>query len=92
MRRVLQYFATRKKWWSDLAEYPPMIRDQAPRSVPPQPDAKILGGKRAYALRQANIQERIADNCKYEWRGLSEQLLSMGERDPTVMVEHSNLD
>ena len=89
MRRVLQYFETRKKWWSRLAEDPPMIQNQTPHSAPPIPDDKILGGKRAYALRQANIQERISANCKYQWEGLSEKLLSMDGRDPTIMVEHS---
>ncbi|KJA17059.1 hypothetical protein HYPSUDRAFT_70954 [Hypholoma sublateritium FD-334 SS-4] len=90
MRRVLQYFTTCKEWWTKLAENPPMIREQTPRSVPPIPNVKILDGKRAYALRQASIQERIVDNCKYQWRGLSEQLLSMDGRDPMIMVEHSN--
>ena len=89
MRRVLQYFERRKEWWSRLAEDPPMIRDQTPHSAPSIPDDKILGGKRAYALRQANIQERISANCKYQWKGLSQKLLSMDGRDPTIMVEHS---
>ena len=97
MRRIKQYFANRQEWWQNLAANPIMIaKDNANISeVSPElnaihlkEDQHILDGKRAYALRQADIQERMSSACETEWLGLPEKLITMKGRDARVMVEH----
>ncbi|KJA24436.1 hypothetical protein HYPSUDRAFT_136378, partial [Hypholoma sublateritium FD-334 SS-4] len=96
MRRIKEYFKTKTEWWTNLALDPPMIEDfdrskvlsPALQAIYNERNRSIVDGKRSYALRQADIQERMSRMCQQEWEGLSEKLLTMGNRDATVMVEH----
>lgn len=96
MRRIKEYFAHRKEWWENLASNPPMIKSsnlfevlpEALKTIHLEANKSIIEGKRAYALRQADIQGRMSATCESEWEGVSQKLLTMEGRDAAVMVEH----
>lgn len=95
MRRVVVYFKWRAAWWEDQAQDPPIIENPhrkgdllpALQALRNEDDRRIISGKCAYALRQADVQNRMREFCERKWTGLSEKLLSMADRDATVMVE-----
>ncbi len=68
---------------SNLSEVPAALK-----AIHLEEDRRILDGKRAYALRQVDIQERMFLACETEWQGLSDKLLTIEGRDARVMVEH----
>lgn len=97
MRRIKQYFTYREEWWQTLASNAMMITDgstdsfavlPALEAIRSEENQRILDGKRAYALRQADIQVCMSQACEVEWEGLSDKLLTMEGRDARVMVEH----
>jgi hypothetical protein len=99
MRRVVAYFKWRATWWADQAHDPQIIENPlrkgdllpALQALRDEDDRRIILGKCAYALRQADVQNRMREFCERKWTGLSEKLLSMADRDATVMVESKQL-
>ncbi|KAF8176561.1 hypothetical protein BJ912DRAFT_1024344 [Pholiota molesta] len=87
MRRVLAYFSWQANWWTELSLDPPMIKSKSTISGKHPANIRVIDGKRAYALRQADIQQKMHDFCQLKWSGLSERLLTMDGRDAKVMVE-----
>ena len=69
MSRVLHFFSWQEKTWRELAE-----RDDCMFSR--TSDISIAEGRRAYALKQASIQNDIRVRCITEWKGLEAQLQS----------------
>ncbi|KAF9470197.1 hypothetical protein BDN70DRAFT_821646, partial [Pholiota conissans] len=100
MRRILAYFQWRESWWIELSKDPPMILQgrQAQNSstiLEKILDAEhrvTIAGKQSYALRQADIQKQIRENCRGAWIGLDTKLLSMDGGDARVMIESCSVD
>jgi hypothetical protein len=94
IRRVLAYFNWRMEWWKENAANAGIIFDNI-KDINPGPirdmleraNSHIIAGKRAYALRQADIQLRMHNTCQSKWEGLHAQLTYMADRDAQVMVE-----
>jgi hypothetical protein len=89
MKRVQAYFTWRANWWTELALDPPMIKVTKFFEHTNQEDIHIIDGKRAYALRQADIQTKMLEICRSKWAGLADKLLTMDGRDAKVMVERT---
>ena len=71
MSRVLRYFAWRAGWWEKHD-----VQSQANDStmLRKSDDVGTVEGRRAYAHRQASIQERLKTHCANAWKELFNQL------------------
>ncbi|KAF9474892.1 hypothetical protein BDN70DRAFT_814948, partial [Pholiota conissans] len=89
MTRVQAYFSYQAGRWEQLSKDPPLINVVSidDEQVDREDLQSIINGKRAYTLRQADIQRTMLKFCQSKWIGLSEKLLTMEGRDARVMVE-----
>jgi len=94
MRRILAYFKWDVSRWKSLAEDPPIIgaghHGDQPSAIQQLVDKEhqlLIAGKRAYALRQAEIRDALRKHCEMKWVGLGDSLLAMKEGSAWSMVE-----
>ncbi|KAF4611680.1 hypothetical protein D9613_003641 [Agrocybe pediades] len=81
MRRVLAYSKWEEDEWRSRTI---QIRDSV--TMTGKMDA-ISEGKYAYALRQAAIRHEMGLRCVNQWKGLTEKLTTMQDRDAYINVE-----
>jgi len=93
MRRVLAYFEWDAKRWRLLADNPPVIGNCNDTQLPAvqqlvnKEKLCLISGKKAYALRQAEVRDRLREHCRLGWEGLANSLLSMKNGSAKIMVE-----